>query len=166
MLKLFLFFIVLNFSGCGFKPIYKINEKLLNYKIQVIVKSKNENKNSRFESQIVEKYINQKINKQISKNSSLKLIVLIKRSQGNLGLQKDLSTTKYNITYTADYIFYDKIGAITKGNLEKFSSFDLGDNSYANLIAETDTNENVLKSLSQEIVNLILSMNLKRKIYP
>tara|TARA_B100000989_G_scaffold279598_1_gene242356 strand:- start:374 stop:874 length:501 start_codon:yes stop_codon:yes gene_type:complete len=166
MFKLIVFFIVLIFTSCGFKPIYKTNEKLLNYKIQVIVKNREENKNARYESQIVEKYIKQKINKKSSKISSLKLIVLIKRSQGNLGLQKDLSTTKYKITYTADYIFYDKMGTITKGNLEKFSSFDLGENSYSNLIAESDTNENILKSLSQEIVNLILSINIERKIYP
>ncbi len=166
MLKLIIFLIIFNFSSCGFKPIYKINEKLLSYKIQVIVKNKHESKNARYEAQLVEKYIKQKINKRFSKNSSLKLIVLINRSQGNLGLQKDLSTTKYNVTYTADFIFYDRKGVVTKGNLEKFSSFDLGNNSYANLIAEADTNENILKSLSQEIVNLVLSINIQRKIYP
>ncbi len=167
MLKLFIFIIVLSFSSCGFKPIYKTNEKLLNFNIQVVVKNKKKNiKNALYDAQIMEKYIKQNINKKSSKKSSLKLVVLIDRYQGSLGLQKDLSTTKYSITYTADYVFYDKKGAITKGKLDKFSSFDLGDNSYANLVAEKDTDENILKSLSQEIVHLIMSINLKRKIYP
>ena len=64
------------------------------------------------------------------------------------------------------YKFSDKKGSITSGKIEKLSSFDLGDSSYANLVAQESTNRNILKALAQEIVNLVLATNPKRKLYP
>ena len=153
-------------ANCGFKSLYEINEKILDYKITTIIKVHDDNKNSKKEILIIKNYLNERLNRTSSKNSSFKLIIALKRSQVNLGLQKDLSTTKYKISYTAEYKFSDKKGSITSGKIEKFSSFDLGESSYANLVAQESTDRNILKALAQEIVNLILATNPKRKLYP
>ena len=166
MKNIILVIIFINLSSCGFKPLYKLNEKILDYKINTVVKVSGDNKNLRKESLLIKKYLNERLNKTSSKNSNLKLIIAIIRSQSNLGLQKDLSTTKYMITYNAQYKFSDKKGEITTGRVEKFSSFDLGSSSYANLVAQESTDKNIIKALSQEIANLILATNPKRRIYP
>ena len=166
MRKIFLIIIIVNLANCGFRPIYKINEKILDYKITTVIKVYDDNKNSKKEALIIKKYLNERLNRTSSKNSNLKLIIALKRSQFNLGLQKDLSTTKYMISYIAEYKFSDRKGSITSGKVEKFSSFDLGESSYANLVAQESTDQNILKSLAQEIVNLVLATNPKRKLYP
>ena len=166
MRKIFLIIIIVNLANCGFRPLYQINEKILDYKITTIIKVHDDNKNSKKEALIIKKYLNERLNRTSSKNSSFKLIIALKRSQINLGLQKDLSTTKYMISYTAEYKFSDKKGSISSGKIEKLSSFDLGDSSYANLVAQESTDRNILKALAQEIVNLVLATNPKRKLYP
>tara|TARA_Y200000002_G_scaffold262117_1_gene217568 strand:+ start:31 stop:531 length:501 start_codon:yes stop_codon:yes gene_type:complete len=164
--NIFLLIIIVNLANCGFRPLYEINEKILDYKITTIVKVHENNKNSKKEALIIKKYLNERLNRTSSKSSNFKLIIALKRSQVNLGLQKDLSTTKYMISYTAEYKFFDKKGSITSGTVEKLSSFDLGESSYANLVAQESTNRNILKALAQEIVNLVLATNPKRKLYP
>ena len=166
MRKIFLIIILTNLTNCGFKPLYEINEKILDYKITTIIKVHDDNINSKKEALIIKNYLNERLDRTSSKNSSFKLIISLKRSQFNLGLQKDLSTTKYMISYVAEYKFSDKKGSVTSGRVEKFSSFDLGESSYANLVAQESTDQNILKSLAQEIVNLILATNPKRKLYP
>ena len=166
MRNIILTIILINLSSCGFKPLYKVNERILDYKINTVVKVDGDDKNFHRESLLVKKYLNERLNKTYSKSSNLKLIIAIIRSQSNLGLQKDLSTTKYMITYNARYKFSDKKGEITTGTVQKFSSFDLGSSSYANLVAQESTDKNILKALAEEIANLILATNPKRRIYP
>lgn len=166
MKKFFLIIIFVNLTNCGFRPLYEINEKILDYKITTVIKIHDDNTNYRKEALILRGYLNERLSRTSSKDSNFKLIIALKRYQSNLGLQKDLSTTKYRISYIAEYKFSDKIGSITSGKVEKFSSFDLGDSSYANLIAQESTNHNIIKSLAQEIVNLVLATNPKRKLYP
>ena len=166
MRKIFLIVILVNLTNCGFKPLYEVNEKILDYKITTIIKVHDDNKNSKKETLVINRYLNERLNRTSSKNSNFKLIIALKRSQVNLGLQKDLSTTKYMISYTTEYKFSDKKGSITSGKVEKLSSFDLGENSYANLVAQESTDRNILKALAQEIVNLVIATNPKRKLYP
>ena len=166
MRKIFLIVILVNLTNCGFKPLYEVNEKILDYKITTIIKVHDDNKNSKKETLVINRYLNERLNRTSSKNSNFKLIIALKRSQVNLGLQKDLSTTKYKISYIAEYKFSDKKGPITSGKIEKFSSFDLGESSYANLVAQESTDRNILKALAHEIVNLVLATNPKRKLYP
>ena len=166
MRKIILILTLVNLTSCGFKPLYKFNEKILDYKITTVIKVHDNNNNSKKEAIILKNYLNERLNRTSSKNSKFKLIIAMRKSQFNLGLQKDLSTTKYMIRYTAEYKFSDKKGSITSGQVEKFSSFDLGESSYANLVAQESTDRNILKAIAQEIVNLILVSNPQRKLYP
>ena len=166
MRKIFLMIILIILANCGFQPLYKKNEKILDYKITTVIKVHDENRNFRKEALIIKNYLNERLNRTLSKNSSFKLIIALRRSQVNLGLQKDLSTTKYMISYIAEYKFTDKKGLITSGEVQKFSSFDLGESSYSNLVAQESTDRNILKAIAEEIVNLVLATNPKRKLYP
>ena len=153
-------------TSCGFKSLYSLNEEILNYKINILVKTEPKEKYAGRDAQMLKSFLSERLHRSSSKPSKLKLIVLLQRSTQSLGLQKDLSTTKYSTRYSAEYIFYDRLGVLDKGTVRKSSSFDLGNNSYANLIAEETTNKNIIRSISKEIVRLSLSLNSNRKIYP
>ncbi len=149
--------------SCGFKPIYKESRKLLDFQIEVVVKSLDEQKN---EKDLLTNFLKQRLQTNSLKPSSLKLVAVVKKTVFSLGLQKDLSTTKYGIKYFVEFVFYDKRGIITKGTIERQSSYDIGESPYSNLIANETTSKNLLLNLADEIALLSLSLNNYRKIYP
>ena len=159
-------FLVLLTVGCGFKPLYSEKEKALDYNINLIIKNDPNNKYAGQDNQNLYIFLSERIHVSGKKKSSLKVIIVLKRSSFSLGLSKDLTTSKQAVSYNADFVLFDKKGKLTNGQAKQSSSFDLGENSYANLIAEETTNRNLLKSLANEIASLVLTMPTKRKIYP
>ena len=152
--------------NCGFKPLYSKKEGIRNYNIEIIVKSDQYIKYSARDKQTLRTFLSEKINDKSKKKSSLKVIIALNRSSYGLGLSKDLSTTKYGVSYDANYVFYDKKGIISRGTAQRSSSFDFGSSPYANLIAEETTNKNILKSLSNQLAYLTLTLPSGRKIFP
>ena len=74
---------------------------------------------------------------------------------------------RYSVKYNAEFALYDSKGIVTKGNVEKQSSFDFGESAYANLVAEKTASKNVIKLLANEIANLALTLrSFTRKVYP
>ena len=153
-------------TSCGFKSLYSNNEAILNYNLKIIIKNDSSEKYAARDIQNLKSFLEKRLYKQNSKSSALKLIIGLQRGSYSLGLSKDLSTTKYAVAYTASFVFYDKKGIVNKGNVEQSSSFDFGESSFANLVAEETTNKNLLKSLANEISALTLTIPKGRKIYP
>ena len=163
---LVLFIIFLLNTNCGFKPLYSVNEAILNYNIQIVIKNDNSDKYSGTDKLNLKRFLEKRLYKKNSKTSALKLVIGLQRASYGLGLSKDLSTTKYAVAYVASFVFYDKKGIINKGSVEQSSSFDYGESSFANLVAEETTNKNLLKSLANEVSTLTLALPMGRKIYP
>ena len=163
---LILSIILLLNTSCGFKPLYSNNEAILNYNIQIIIKNDNSDKYSGTDKLNLKRFLEKRLYKKNSKTSALKLVIGLQRGSYGLGLSKDLSTTKYAVAYVASFVFYDKKGIVNRGSVEQSSSFDYGESSFANLVAEETTNKNLLKSLANEVSALTLTLPKGRKIYP
>lgn len=162
--RLIFIFLFVFLNSCGFQPLYSDMKKVLNYKINIIVKTKEP---APSDIQIMKNLLSERLHTPNSKPSKLKLIIAMNKSKFGLGLQKDLTTTKYGVKYNIDFAFYDAKGLVTKGTVEKQSSFDFGESAYANLVAEETANKNVLKILANEIATLTLTLRgFSRKIYP
>jgi len=153
-------------TGCGFKSLYSNNEAILGYNIKIIIKNDPNDKHSGTDILNLKNFLEKRLYKKNSKSSALKLIIGLQRSSYGLGISKDLSTTKYAVAYNASFVFYDRKGIINKGSVEQSSSFDYGESSFANLVAEETTNKNLLKTLANEISVLALVFPKGRKIYP
>ena len=110
--------------------------------------------------------LNEKINSKSSKNSELKLVVSINRSVSSMGINKDLSSDALMLVIDANYILLDKKGELTSGKLRNTGSFNYTTNNYANIVSMEDTSKKLIKSLSNDIADLILALSVKRKIRP
>ena len=163
---LILFIVFLLNTSCGFKPLYSNNEAILNYTIKIVIKNDVSDKYSGIDKLNLNRFLEKRLYKKNSKTSALKLVIGLERGSYGLGLSKDLSTTKYAVAYTATFVFYDRKGIVNKGSIEQSSSFDYGESSFANLVAEETTNKNLLKSIASEISALTLTLPKGRKIYP
>ena len=162
--KFIFVFLFIFLNSCGFRPLYSDMKKVLNYKINIVVKTK---ESAPSDIQIMKNLLSEKLHSPNAKASALRLIIAMTKSKFGLGLQKDLTTTKYGIKYNIDFAFYDAKGLVTKGTVEKQSSFDFGESAYANLVAEEAANKNVLKLLANEIATITLTLrSFSRKIYP
>ncbi|MAY90287.1 MAG: hypothetical protein CMN00_03765 [Rickettsiales bacterium] len=162
--RLIFIFLFVFLNGCGFQPLYLDMKKVLNYKINIIVKTKEP---APSDIQIMKNLLSERLHTPNAKPSELRLILAMTKSKFGLGLQKDLTTTKYGVRYNIDFAFYDAKGLVSKGTVEKQSSFDFGESAYANLVAEETANKNVLKLLANEIATLTLTLrSFSRKIYP
>ena len=149
--------------SCSYKPLYKKNAFFSKYNITIIIKSygKYENNVSVMKS-ILQKHLKHKG----SKPSSLKLVIAIKRNISDLGINKDLFTKGRSIDYNVNYSFYDKKGLLTSGKLVGKTSFNIGENTYANIVYKEDASKKLLSSLSQNLANIITAMDFNRTISP
>ena len=88
------------FPSCGYKPLYKVNKKILNYQINVIVTTQQRSIDESMErdKQLLRNFIKSKLNMPNSKPSSLKLIIEMNKSLYGMGIQKDLTTTRNAIS--------------------------------------------------------------------
>lgn len=164
MFRAVLLFCLLIATSCGFKPLYQNSKEITKFKIKIDVQTSDK---SGLDSQTLVKSLTSKLQLKNSKPSKLRLKISLNRSSFGLGLQKDLTTTTYGIIYSAKYTFYDRKGIVTTGNIEKQSSFDFGNNPYANLVAEETANKNIIESLATDIATYTLTLrNFSRKIYP
>ncbi|MDC3090984.1 hypothetical protein OA848_01200 [Rickettsiales bacterium] len=153
-------------TNCGFKALYSKNEAILSYNIKIVIKNDPTEKYSSTDILNLKNFLEKRLYKQNAKSSALKLVIGLSRSSYGLGLSKDLSTTKHAVAYNASFVFYDKKGIINKGSIEQSSSFDFGESSFANMVAEETTNKNLLKTLANEISALAIILPKNRKIYP
>ena len=149
--------------SCSYKPLYKKNAIFSRYDISIIIKSdgKYENNVSVMRS-ILQRYLKHKS----SKPSNLKLVIGIKRVISDLGINKDLFTKGRSIDYNVNYSLYDKKGLLTSGKLIGKTTYNIGENTYANIVYKEDASKKLLSSLSQNLANIITAMDFKRTISP
>ena len=163
-IKLLLTIVVIYFfSSCAYKPLYKRTNLYHPYNVKIVIKSKGKYENNASEMKLL---LNEKINSKSSKNSELKLVVSINRSVSSMGINKDLSSDALMLVIDANYILLDKKGELTSGKLRNTGSFNYTTNNYANIVSMEDTSKKLIKSLSNDIADLILALSVKRKIRP
>tara|TARA_B100001057_G_scaffold276874_1_gene277202 strand:- start:884 stop:1378 length:495 start_codon:yes stop_codon:yes gene_type:complete len=164
-MKNFLILIVFfSFSfSCSYKPLYKKNVLFSKYDIAIKIKS-----DGKYEDNInvMRSILQKRLKHKSSKPSSLKLVIAIKRSIVDLGINKDLFSKGRAINYFVNYSFYDKKGLLTSGNLKGKTSYNIGENTYANIVYKEDASKKLLSSLSQNLADIITAMDFKRTISP
>ena len=101
MNKFLIFAILTLFSfSCSYKPLYKKNAIFSKYDIAIKIKS-----DGKYEDNVsvVKSILQKHFKHKSSKPSNLKLIIAIKRSISDLGINKDLFTKGKSINYNLNY---------------------------------------------------------------
>tara|TARA_B100001248_G_scaffold250036_1_gene223718 strand:- start:251 stop:748 length:498 start_codon:yes stop_codon:yes gene_type:complete len=156
-------FIICFVNSCAYKPLYKKTNTFYPHNIKIIIKSKGKYENN---ASIMKLLLDEKLNSKNSKDSNLKLIVSINRNVSSMGINKDLSSDALMLVIEANYIFLDKTGKLSSGKLRNTGNFNYTTNNYANIVSMEDTSKKIIKSLSSDLADLILSLSVKRKITP
>ena len=156
-------FVTYFLSSCAYKPLYKKTNLYHPHNVKIIIKTKDKYENNASEMKL---FLNQKLNSKSSKNSNLKLVVSINRKVTSMGINKDLSSDAKMLIIEANFRFLDKKGELTSGKLRNTGSFNYTTNNYANIVSMEDTSKKLIKSLSNDIADLILALSSKRKIKP
>jgi hypothetical protein len=160
---LYVLVFLLSISSCSYKPLYKKNAIFSKYRVEISIKSKGKYENN---ANLMESILNQRFKHKGSVQSNLKLVVSIDRSISNLGINKDLFTFGKMLVYDIAFSFYDKKGLLTSGKLSGKSTYNIGKNTYANIVSKEDASKKLISSLSQNLVNIITAMDFKRTISP
>lgn len=150
-------------SSCAYKPLYKRSNLFHPHNIKIVVKSKDKYENN---ASIMKLLLDEKLNLKSTKASNLKLVVSINRKVSNMGINKDLSSDALMLIVEANYVFMDKKGQLTSGMLKNTGSFNYTTNNYANIVYMEDTSKKLIKSLSNDLADLILALSTKRKVIP
>ena len=160
---LYVLVFLLSISSCSYKPLYKKNAIFSKYEINISIKSK-----GKFENNInlMESILNQRLKHKSSAPSSLKLVISIDRSISDLGVNKDLFTFGKMLIYDINFSFYDKKGLLTSGKLTGKTTYNIGKNTYANIVSKEDASKKLISSLSKNLSDIITAMDFKRTISP
>ena len=162
-MKIILFLLIFFFQSCAYKPLYEKNNLISNYKINLIIKSKEKYGN---DASLFRLLLKNNLNYQAKKPSQLKLVVSLEKYKINLGINKDLSTSGISLRYIVNYSFYDKLGLLLSGSFSKESSYNLTKNAYGNLVSNEDSSKKLIKSLSETLAYTIITSKFKRKVSP
>ena len=77
-----------------------------------------------------------------------------------------LNTRESDGLWLVEVLSLDKKGLLTSGNLNGKTSYNIGENTYANIVYKEDASKKLLSSLSQNLANIITAMDFKRTISP
>ena len=124
--------------------------------------------NGKYENNVnlMKSILNQRLKHRDSKPSNLKLVVSINRATSDLGINKDLYTFGKMLLYDINFSFYDKKGLLTSGKLSGRTSYNIGKNTYANIVSKEDASKKLITSLSKNLSDIITAMDFKRTISP
>ena len=156
-------FVIYFLNSCAYKPLYKRTNSFHPHHVKIVIKSKEKYENNASEMKL---FLDEKLNSKNSKKSSLKLVVSINRNVSSMGINKDLSSDARMLVMEANYIFFDKKGELSSGRLRNVGSFNYTTNNYANIVSMEDTSKKLIKSLSTDLADLILSLSIRKKIRP
>ena len=156
-------FIICFLNSCAYKPLYKRSNSFHPHNVKIVIKSKGKYENN---ASIMKLHLDKKLNSKNSKDSNLKLVVSINRNVSSMGINKDLSSDALMLVIEAKYIFFDKKGELSSGKLRNAGSFNYTTNNYANIVSMEDTSKKLIKSLSTDLADLVLSLSVRRKIMP
>ena len=156
-------FVIYLLNSCAYKPLYKRTNAFHPHNVKIVIKSKDKYENNASEMKLL---LDEKLNSKNSKDSNLKLVVSINRNVFSMGINKDLSSDALMLVMEANYIFFDKKGELSSGRLTNTGSFNYTTNNYANIVSMEDTSKKLIKSLSTDLADLILSLSVGRKIRP
>ena len=156
-------FVIYLLNSCAYKPLYKRTNAFHPHNVKIVIKSKDKYENNASEMKLL---LDEKLNSKNSKDSNLKLVVSINRNVFSMGINKDLSSDALMLVMEANYIFFDKKGELSSGRLTNTGSFNYTTNNYANIVSMEDTSKKLIKSISTDLVDLILSLSIRKKIRP
>ena len=160
---IYLFIFFFGVCSCSYKPLYKKKALFSKYAVNISVKS-----NGKYENNVnlMKSILNQKLKYESSAPSNLKLVVSIDRNVSDLGINKDLFTFGKMLVYNLNFSFYDKKGLLTSGKLTGKTTYNIGKNTYANIVSKEEASKKLISSLSENLTNIITSMDFKRIISP
>ncbi len=161
--KLIFLILVVSLSSCAFEPLYRKSNIYYPNQINIIIKSRENYENN---VSMLKSYLHQKLNKKGGRKSNLKLVISLHRDISNLGINKDLNSYARSIQIRIRYSFKDKKGELTSGNLKNSASYNYTTNNYANILSLEDASEKLIKSISDDLANLILAGSFERPIRP
>ena len=70
------------------------------------------------------------------------------------------------LVYDIAFSFYDKKGLLTSEKLTGKTTYNIGTNTYANIVSKEDASKKLILSLSQNLSDIISAMDFKRTISP
>ena len=160
---LYVLVFLLSISSCSYKPLNKKNAIFSKYGVNISIKS-----NGKFENNVnlMESILNQRLKHKGSAPSNLKLVISIDRHISDLGINKDLFTFGKMLVYDIAFSFYDKKGLLTSGKLTGKTTYNIGKNTYANIVSKEDASKKLISSLSKNLSDIITAMDFKRTISP
>ena len=163
-MKVFLLIIfIFILESCAFKPLYKKSNYFSPHNVNIVVKSKEKFENN---NTMMKLLLNEKINRGKLRTSNLKLVVSLDKNVYSMGRNKDLSSDARMLEMSVKYIFYDKKGKLMSGSLKGSSSFNYTINNYANLVSLEDASNKLIKSLSNDLADLLMAKSFTRNLAP
>jgi LPS-assembly lipoprotein len=78
--------------------------------------------------------------------------VTLSSSRSEVAIRQDATASRLQLVTTASWLLFPvKGGAPIGGSARSITSFDITDNEYANLVAEKDGRERLIRELGEEI---------------
>jgi LPS-assembly lipoprotein len=147
-------------SGCGFRPIYgeaaKADERLNQVDIALI----RDRSGQQLRNYLIDRmYLNGRPDR-----PEYDLSISLAEVQVDLGIQKDATATRSQITIAATYVLTSRAERklLTTGSVRQLSSYNVLPSEYATLVAEQDARERTLRAIGDDIV-LRLSLFLNSR---
>ena len=147
-------------SACGFRPMYgdaaKADERLNAVDIALI--------KDRSGQQLRNYLIDRMYLKGRPDRPEYTLSISLAERQIDLGIQKDATATRSQITIAASFALHSKTDGklLTSGSIRQLSSYNVLPSEYATLVAEQDARERTLRAVGDEII-LRLTLFLNRE---
>ena len=146
-----LIFSIFILSSCGFKPILAKDShgNTILSEVQLVqVEGTDQPRLERIISETI----------QHSSNPLYHLKIKVDQSLTAIGVQKDSSSTRYQlkVTFIYELLEIDTQNTIDNGELYLYSSYDIVSEDFQNYIAERYTSDNILKKLSEELKNRLI----------
>ena len=97
-----------------------------------------------------------------------RLEVALKETIGTLGLRVDESSTRADLTLTADYVFFDASGGeLFRGVIQQTASYDIPTSAFGEVSAQNDARERAAAMLAERMrAELALRLNQRRTAGP
>lgn len=101
-------------------------------------------------------------------STSRRLEVALTERIGTLGLRVDESSTRADLTLTADYVLFDATGVeLFRGSAKQVASYDIPNSAYGEVTAQNDARERAAASLAERMrTDLALRLSQPRTTTP
>ncbi len=145
-----LYGVIVVLAGCGFKPVYKQDSKVVPELKQVAVTPIKDQGRA---GQILETTLEDLLNPtRTTTEQAYTLDVAVNTQRQAVALERSREITRYNIVVTAHYTLKDAAGKqLKKAKARAISSYDAVISDYANFASERDGTRRAMKDIAHQI---------------